>query len=78
MSKWISVEDEYPCGVWSSNHRHLSENVLVANTCAIEIAFFNRNNGTWYCDEPASEQWIDKITHWMPLPPNPHNNQGEH
>jgi hypothetical protein len=70
--KWISVKDKLPEGVWSSGHPHLSEEVLVANSCCVEIGFFSRIDGTWYVDEPAKGDWIDKITHWMPLPRNPH------
>ena len=70
--KWISVGDRYPCGVWNKNYQHLSEKVLVANTCCVDIACFDRNYEVWYCDDPNDKQWIDKITHWMPLPSNPH------
>ena len=72
--KWISVKDRLPTGKWGyGNHPHLSEEVLIANSCSINIGFYNRSDETWYVDEPAKEEWIDKITHWMPLPKNPHN-----
>jgi hypothetical protein len=71
-AKWINAREEMPKGVWSPNHPHLSEEVLVANSCAIAIAHYNRDEGCWYVDEPAKKEWIDKITHWMPLPVNPH------
>jgi len=70
--KWIKVQDDLPKGEWSKNHPHLSEEVLVANSCAIDIAYYNRTDKIWYVGEPAKAEWIDKITHWMPLPPNPH------
>lgn len=70
--KWIPVSERLPKGEWSPNHPHLSEEVLVANSADIDIGFYNRQNGVWYTDEPAKEEWIDEITHWMPLPPNPH------
>lgn len=69
--EWISVKDKMPVGQWAKNFPHLSENVLVANSCAIEIAFYDRDDGVWYVGEPRDEEWIDKITHWMPLPKNP-------
>jgi len=70
--KWISVKDRLPTGKWMNKHEHLSEEVLTANSCSISIGFYNRRNGTWCTDEPAKEEWIDKITHWMSLPKNPH------
>ena len=70
--KWISVKDRLPKGIWNSNHIHLSEEVLIANDVSVLIGFFNRYDGIWYIDEPAGEIWVDDITHWMPLPINPH------
>jgi hypothetical protein len=69
---WIDARYEKPNGVWSETNQHLSEEVLIANSCSINIGFYNREDGTWYVGEPAAKQWIDKITHWMPLPENPH------
>ena len=65
---WISVCERLPCGIWSPNNTHLSEPVLVANSCAIEIATYDRKDEQWYCDEPIKKEWIDKVTHWQPLP----------
>jgi hypothetical protein len=45
---------------------------LIVNSCSISIGYYNRHDRTWYVGEPAKEEWIDKITHWMPLPVNPH------
>ena len=73
MSEWIPVSDRLPTGEWSPRHTWLSEEVLIANSCSISIGFYNRGNGYWYVDEPYKLEWIDKITHWMPLPVNPHN-----
>ena len=70
---WIDVNDNLPKGVWNKNYQHLSEEVLVANSCSISIAVFDRNNGLWYVGEPIQQNWIDKVTHWMPLPRNPHD-----
>ena len=72
MSEWIEVSEKLPGGHWSPNHPHLSEEVLIANSCSVNIGFYNRNDGTWYVDAPAKKVWIDKITHWMTLPTNPH------
>ena len=72
MTDWISVGDKLPSGQWNVNHAWLSEEVLIANSCSISIGFYNRGNGIWYVGVPAENEWIDKITHWMPLPTNPH------
>lgn len=69
---WIRIRDRLPVGYWNINRPWLSKEVLIANSCSINIGFYNRNNGMWYVDEPAKKEWIDKITHWMPLPVNPH------
>jgi len=70
--EWINVDDSLPNGDWNCNHTHLTEEVLVANSAGIDIGYFNKHNGLWYVGEPAKENWIDKVTHWMPLPINPH------
>jgi hypothetical protein len=70
--EWTNVKDRLPTGKWSNSYHYLSEEVLIANSCSINIGFYDRNNETWYVDEPAKEEWIDKITHWMPLPKSPH------
>ena len=69
---WIKTIDRKPEGKWGPNHPHLSEEVLVVNTCSTNIAFYNRDDGNWYVDYPDKEELIDKITHWMPLPKSPH------
>ena len=69
--KWINVKDRLPTGKWAVTCSHLSESVLIANSCSVNIGFYNRENGVWYVDG-SDEEWIDKITHWMPLPKNPH------
>ena len=72
--KWISVKDRLPEGNWGYGyHTYLSEEVLIANSCSVNIGFYDRRDGVWYVDEPAKKNWIDKITHWMSLPDNPHN-----
>ena len=70
--EWISIKDRLPTGKWMNKYEYLSEEVLIANSCSINIGFYNRNTGIWCVDEPAKGEWIDKITHWMPLPKNPH------
>lgn len=71
---WISVKDRLPTGQWNDiAATDFSEEVLIANSCGVYIGFYNKKDGIWYVDEPAKEEWIDKITHWMPLPINPHN-----
>ncbi|KKN73118.1 hypothetical protein LCGC14_0404270 [marine sediment metagenome] len=76
--KWISVMEGKPTGCWDKFHPDFSEEVLVANSCCVTVAYYNRNIGVWYTGEPTQNEkykylnWIDKITHWMPLPKNPH------
>jgi hypothetical protein len=50
--KWIKVTDKLPTKIWGENQPYLSEEVLVANSCAIAIAYYNRDDGIWYTDEP--------------------------
>ena len=68
---WISVNDSLPTGFWGDKYKYISEEVLVANTAGIDIAFYNRAYGGWYTGEPAHPEWIDKIRYWMPLPDPP-------
>ena len=75
---WISVKDSLPKGTWGKSYPNFSEEVLVANSCSVNLAYYDRNIGIWYTGEPAENEkykylnWVDKITHWMPLPINPH------
>ena len=68
---WISVKDKLPKGMWTKFYPYLSEEVLVANSCAIAIAYYDRTDGIWYTGVPLNKEWIDKITYWKPLPENP-------
>ena len=70
--EWISAKDRLPTGTWHKNFPYLSEEVLVVNSVATIVAFYNRNQGQWFTGEPMGDEWIDKITHWMPLPKSPH------
>jgi len=70
--KWISVKDRLPEGVWSKQHPTLSEEVLIVNSCAILVGYYDRHNEIWYTGGDVGNEWVDKITHWMPLPKNPH------
>jgi hypothetical protein len=42
--KWISVEELLPQGTWTKHewHKHLSEDVLICNSCATLIGRWNR------------------------------------
>jgi len=71
-NEWISVKDKLPAGQWNVNHPWLSREVLIANSCSIEVGYYNRRDETWYIGTPKAAEWIDDITHWMPLPANPH------
>ena len=73
VDRRISVNKAMPQGTWNCNHPHLSEEVLIANSCAIEVGYYNRERGQWQVGAPIDGEWIDKITHWMPLPQNPHD-----
>jgi len=75
LIEWISVRDGLPSGQWNVNHGYWSEEVLIANSCSISIGYYDRNNQAWYVAEGTfgvHKERIDKITHWMPLPINPH------
>ena len=61
-SQWINIKDELPKN---------DDYVLAADSCAIEIAYYNRYDDIWYADEFVNSEWIDKITHWQPLPKPP-------
>jgi hypothetical protein len=71
--EWINVHNRLPTGFYSSSeiNPHLSEEVLVANSCGIDIAVYDRNDHMWYVGSPADKEWIDKITHWTSLPKHP-------
>ncbi len=74
--EWISVTDKLPTGRWSKPYAHWSEEVLIANSCSISIGYYDRNNEAWYVAEGTfgvNKVRIDKITHWMSLPANPHD-----
>ncbi len=74
--EWVSVGDSLPTGQWNVNHPYLSEEVLIANSCSINIGYYDRNESRWYVDKGAfgkHKERIDKITHWMSLPINPHD-----
>ena len=45
--KWISVKDRLPEGEWAVTCSHLSESVLIANSCSVNIGFYNRENGIY-------------------------------
>jgi hypothetical protein len=57
MSDWISVEDRLPRGM---------SNILGFGNDMIYFAFYN-SHGKWCMDN----DYIENITHWMPLPPPP-------
>jgi hypothetical protein len=67
MEHWIPVTKKLPRGKWGINYPHLSQRVLVKNSCVIQIGFYNRNTGLWYVGLPQDDNWVDKITHWKPL-----------
>ncbi len=69
---WIEVKDSMPTGNFSKNTTKYSEEVVVANSCAVEMGHYNRELHQWQTGEPREDKWIDKITHWMPKPKNPH------
>lgn len=74
MSKWISVKDRLPTDKWHKTLCDYSKEKIVANSCAVSTAFYSHLDGAWYCGCPADseKEWIDKVTHWMDLPSNPH------
>lgn len=71
--EWISVKDGFPADNWAKPLADYSGMQLVYNsTGVISMAFYNRIDERWYTDCPAEcVEWIDKTTHWMPLPEPP-------
>lgn len=68
---WISVKDKLPKGIWTKFYPYLSEEVLVANSRAIAIAYYDRTDGIWYTGVPQQkEELVDGVTCWKPLPEN--------
>jgi hypothetical protein len=67
--KWISIEndlpDEYPYDVLVFGKSECGE-------CFYDVAFYD---GAWHCGYWDDE--IDNITHWMPLPEPPEEEEGE-
>lgn len=70
--KWISVKDRLPEGNWGRKFPTCSEEVLVANSCSVSIGFYSKEGKGWFIGLPSESVRIDKITHWMSLPKNPH------
>jgi hypothetical protein len=46
---------------------HDDGDVRMGETPAVSFSFWDRETGTWYCEEWGSHQ----PTHWMPLPNGP-------
>lgn len=63
MSEWISVKDRMP-----ESHYGESDNVLVIDEIGIrKILYFD--GGCWCY--PTGETYGRNVTHWMPLPELP-------
>lgn len=61
---WVSVGDRLPDGdndmlVWSLGRY-------------MDIGWYNNESFRWYTT--CSDDWIDGVTHWMPLPEPPEAN----
>lgn len=79
MSDWISVKDKLPeedgyymvysKGYWGNNR-------LIGD---LAISNFNKNYKTpWGIERGRSRGWAGIITHWMPLPEPPKQEEDEH
>ena len=70
--EWIDQKIK-PTGTWTKHEwqKHLSEDVLFCNDLAIFVGRWNREKWRWETDEPAKGNWVDDVTHWMPLPKMP-------
>jgi|LakMenEpi03Aug12_release.lakeMendotaPanAssembly.Ray.scaffolds.fasta_scaffold3615371_1 hypothetical protein len=71
--EWIDINKKLPQGTWTKHEwqKHLSEDVLFCNDLAIFVGRWNREKDWWETDEPAKGNWVDGVTHWMPLPKLP-------
>ena len=78
MSEWISVEDRMPEELerthpgWSDYVRP-SEDVLVylRRDKRQTVAWYSYTAGIWVTVDESVEYDYDEITHWMPLPEPP-------
>ena len=75
---WISVEDRLPDDSWASTLPDFSGMHSVANSAGVSMAYYSRKDNMWFTDCPAYKvDWIDKITHWQPLPNPPSDKTGD-
>lgn len=65
MTNWISVEDRLP---------EANEKVLVVEKYGISCAYLWGGCEKPYFVDDTEMIEIDNVTHWMPLPPLPENN----
>lgn len=72
MSDWIKVSERLPLEL-DSVTPYKTEQVIVSDGTFVDFAIFETGNG---CGVPwrgfsKHSTWIEKITHWMPLPAPP-------
>jgi len=67
----IHVDDDYPdAGTWVICATHIITYMAVKKRIARELFYDGKNEygHHWLCDG----DWPNKVTHWTPLPPLPH------
>lgn len=65
MDNWISVEKELP----KNNDNVIAySDFTVDENCRVEVVFYNENSNEW---NGTSSVFLNKITHWQPLPSPP-------
>lgn len=72
---WISVKDRLPKQKWTNYL--VATKIQTDGTRGFNIAWVNDDNGVW----KSNDEWIcdgrEIVTHWMPLPEPPKENEDD-
>jgi len=79
MSEWISVKDRLPITEDDMNGRNYDDiDIIITDGELVEFGAFQAGNTTdfWSCFTSDDNSSIvdSEVTHWMPLPEPPNNN----
>jgi len=76
MSKWISVDDRLPevgkAGAYRSNDVLVIDNGEILMACFVKI-----KSGAYWWRMSHLDEKLNHVTHWMPLPEPPKENERE-